>query len=141
MGHIEMGNAFIAALNAQQWDSVANVLAEDMTWTGAASGPLGKQGFLAVQKAWFAAASEYHVTWTNASEQGDTVRSTTTASGTQTKPLSLPNLPPIPATGKRFSATWPHSTVTWRGDKIAAIDLGQPSTSSITEQLGLQPPA
>lgn len=83
----------------------------------------------------------YRVTWTNARDQGDTVRGATGLTGTQTKPLTLPNVPPIPATGKRFSVTFPNTIVTWRGDKIAAIDLGQPSTHSISEQLGVQPPA
>lgn len=140
MGHLDQERAFIAALNAQQWDTVANFLADNMTWTGATSGPLGKQGFLAVQKAWFAAAPDYHVTTSNMREQGDTVQGTTSVSGTQTKPLSLPNLPTVPATNKRFSVTWPNTISTWRGDKIVAIDLGQPNTPSIVEQLGLQMP-
>jgi ketosteroid isomerase-like protein len=140
MGHLEQENAFIAAVNAQQWDAVANFLADDMTWTGAASGPLGKQGFLVVQRAWFAAAPDYHVTLSNVREQGDTISGTTSVTGTQTKPLSLPNLPTLPATSKRFAVTWPNTSSTWRGDKIIAIDLGQPSTPGIGEQLGVQMP-
>jgi hypothetical protein len=35
----------------------------------------------------------------------------------------LPVLPPIPATGKRFSAAF-EATVIWCGDQIAAMSLG-----------------
>ena len=38
MGHLEMGDAFSAALNAQQWDSVASYLADDFMWTGGSAG-------------------------------------------------------------------------------------------------------
>ncbi len=140
MKYLEKGNAFTAALNAQQWDTVANYLTDDFTWTGAATGPTGKQGFLAAQKAWFAAAPDYRITWQASREEGDTAHGTTGVSGTQTKPLALPNLPPIPATGKRFSATFP-TTVTWRGDKIVAANLGPSSSPTVLEQLGVQPPA
>jgi hypothetical protein len=140
MGHVEMGDAFVAALNAQQWDTAANYLADDFTYSSPAFGSLGKQVFLALQKAWFAAAPDYRGTWKLSREDGDTVYGTTGMEGTQTKPLALPSLPPIPATSKRFSATFP-TTVTWRADKIATINLGPSSTPTVFEQLGVQPPA
>jgi hypothetical protein len=60
--------------------------------------------------------------------------------GTQTNTLTLPGLPPIPATGKRFSARYPTSA-TWRGDKLAAMSLGPSATLPVLQQLGVQPPA
>ncbi len=140
MGYLEMGNAFTAAVNAQQWGMAANYFTDDFAWTGGAMGTVGKQGFVAIQQAWFAAAPDYHVTWEHAREEGSTVYGTTGVTGTQTRPLALPGLAPIPATGKRFSATFP-TTVTWRGDKIAAIAFGPTSSPSVFEQLGVQPPA
>ena len=140
MGHIEMGNAFIAAINAQQWGTAANYLADDLTWTGGTAGTLGKQGFLAAQQAWFAAVPNYHVASQNQREDGNTVHSTTTVSGTQTKPLALPGMPQIPATGKPFSVSFPQTKVTWRGDKITTIDMGESSKPTILEQLGVQLP-
>ncbi len=139
MGHIEMGDAFSAALNAQQWDSVANYLADDFVWTGGSAGTQNKQGFLAAQKAWFTAVSDYRVTWTNAREDGNTVHGTTGVSGTQTKPLALPGMPQLPATGKHFAASFP-TNVIWRGDKIVAIELGESSKPTVPEQLGIQLP-
>ncbi len=139
MGAIEMGNAFVAAFNAQQWDAVANYLTDDFTSTGVAPQPLGKPEFIAFQKIWFAGVPDYHVTSENPRADGNAVHSTTRVTGTQTKPLVFPSLSPIPATGKRFTVTFP-TTVTWRGDKIAAITFGAISSPSVFEQLGVQPP-
>ncbi len=136
MGRLDTINAFTAAFNAQRWDAVANYLADDFTWMG----PGGKQGFLTAQKVWFAAAPDYHATVENAREDGDAVHYTLTMAGTQTNTLTLPGRPPIAATGKRFSATYP-TTVTWRGDKMAAMSHEPSSTPPLLEQLGVQPPA
>ena len=145
MGHIEMGEACIAAMNAQQWDTAANYLADDFTYTDTALGSLalGKQGFLTLQKAMFAAAPDYHVTTENTREAGDTVYGTIRIDGTQANPLAFPGasplLPTVPATGKHFSVAFP-ATVTWRADKIAGIMADRPNTPTIFDQLGVQPP-
>lgn len=139
MGHLEMANAFTAALNAQQWDTVASYLTDDFIWTGGSAGTQNKQGFLAAQKAQFTAMPDYRVTWTSAREEGDAVHGTIGVAGTQTKPLALPGLPQIPATGKHIAASFP-TKVTWRGDKIAAIGLGESSKPTVLEQLGIQLP-
>jgi predicted ester cyclase len=140
MGAIETGNAFVAALNAQQWDAVANYLTDDFTSTGNTPQPLGKQEFIGFQKIWFAGMPDYHVASENVRADGNAVHSTTRVTGAQTKPLVFPGLPPIPATGKRVTVTIP-TTVTMRGDKIAAITFGAVSSPSVFEQLGVQPPA
>ena len=138
MGHIEISEALIAALNAQQWDTVAGYLTGDFTWVGGPTGPMGKDGYIAVQKAWFAAAPDYHGTLSNLRDEGDTGYGTVTVSGTLTNPLALPGLPALPATGKHFSATF-ESTVTWRGDQAARMVL-EPVGPTMLEQLGPQPP-
>jgi len=138
MGHIEISDAFVAALNAQQWDTVAGYLTDDFTWVGGAAGPTGKDGYLVVQKAWFAAAPDYHATLSNIRDEGDTGYGTVTVSGTQTQLLAMPSLPAIPATGRRFSASF-QSTVTWRDDQIARMVL-EPVGPTVLEQLGIQVP-
>jgi len=138
MDHIALGNAFTTALNAQQWDTVANYLADDFTFTGGTAGALDKQGYIALQKANFAAAPDYHAAIENVRDAGDTGYSTVIVSGTQTQPLALPGLPAIPATGKRFSVTF-DTTVTWRGNQLAAMSLEQVGPG-LLEQLGIQLP-
>ncbi len=146
MGHIEMGEACIAAVNARQWDTAATYLADDFTYADTALGSLslGKQGFLTLQKAMCDAAQDYHVIAENPHEAGDMVQGTIRIEGTQAKPLAFPGasplLPAIPATGKHFAVAFP-ATVTWRADKIAAIIADAPSTPTIFDQLGVQAPA
>lgn len=146
MGHIQMGEACIAAMNARQWDTAANYLADDFTYADTALGSLslGKQGFLTLQKAMCDAAQDYRVAAENPHEVGDMVQGTIRIEGTQANSLAFPGasplLPAIPATGKHFSVTFP-ATVTWRADKIAAIIADAPSTPTIFAQLGVQPPA
>jgi hypothetical protein len=146
MGHIQMGEACIAAMNARQWDTAAKYFADDFTYTDTALGSLslGKQGFLTLQKAMCDAAQDYHVTAENPREAGDTVRGTLRVEGTQKKALTFPGasplLTPIPATGKHFTVSFP-ATVTWRADKIAEIVADHPSTPTIFDQLGVHPSA
>jgi hypothetical protein len=140
MGHLEMSVAFTAALNAQQWDTAANFLADEFTWSAAGvPASLGKQAYLAWQRAWCVAAPDYHLTWEPAREEGETVHGTVGVSGTQTNTLVLPGMPPIPATGKHFSATL--ATVgTWRGDQLIALTTEFTSAPTLLEQLGVQSP-
>src|SRR5690349_531238 len=102
MGAMDTINAFSAAYNAQQWDKAASYLTDDFTVSDD-NGTEGKQEFLAGAKAWFAGAPDYHVATENPRVEGDTVYSTIHGTGTQTKPLAFPGMPPIPATGKHFS--------------------------------------
>jgi SnoaL-like domain len=145
MGHIEMAEACLAAVNARQWDTAANYLADDFTYADTTLGSLalGKQGFLTLQKAMCDAARDYHIMAENPREAGDTVRGTVRIEGTQANPLAFPGasplLPAIPATGKHFAVAFP-ATVTWRADKIAAIMADRPSTPTIFDQLGVRSP-
>jgi hypothetical protein len=138
MGHIELSHTFMAALNAQHWDTVASYLTDDFAYSGGTAGTLDKQGYLAVQQAFFAAAPDYHGTLANVRDEGDTGYGTVTASGTQTQPLALPGLPPISATGKPFAVTF-ETTVTWRGDQISSMSLQQVGPG-LLDQLGIQLP-
>lgn len=138
MGHIEIAQAVTAAQNAQQWDTVAGYLADDFRFTGGTAGALDKPGYLALQKAWFAAAPDYHATLENVRDEGDTGHGTVTVSGTQTQPLAMPGLPPIPATGKHISVTF-EMDVKWRGDQLTEMNLKQVGPG-LLEQLGVQLP-
>ena len=139
MGNIDVANAFTDALNAQQWDALAGLLTDDFTFSGATPQPADRQGFIAAQQQWAAGVPDWHVTQENVQEEGSTVRATSRISGTQTNTLTLPMMPPIPATGKSFSATMA-ATVSVRGDKVASLSV-VPGTPGIFEQLGVQPPA
>ncbi len=138
MGHIETVNAFNAAYNAQQWDKAASYLTDDFKLSDGKETE-GKREFLEGAKVWFAGAPDYQVTLENQRVDGDIVHSAMRATGTQTKPLTFPGIPAIPATGKRFTIT-ANVVTAMRGDKIATITLSLTSPGLLT-QLGVQPPA
>jgi predicted ester cyclase len=138
MGHLDTVNAFTAAYNAQQWDKAASYLTDDFTLSNGAESE-GKREFLEGAKVWFAGAPDYHVAVENPRVEGETVYGLMRGTGTQTKPLAFPGMPPIPATGKRFTIT-ANLVSTMRGDKIASTTLSLTSPGLLA-QLGVQPPA
>ena len=139
MGNFDTANAFTDALNAQQWDTLASLLTDDFTFSGAAPQPLGKQAFIASQQQWAVGVPDWHVVQETVREEGNTVQATSRITGTQTNTLAVPMMPPIPATGKHFSATMA-ATVTVRDAKVASLSV-VPDSPSIFDQLGVQSPA
>jgi predicted ester cyclase len=139
MGNMDILNAITQAVNAQQWDTVASLLTDDFTFSGATPQPVGKQEFIAGQQQWFIGAPDWHLAQENVREEGTTVKATSRLTGTQTQTLALPMTPPIPVTGKHFSATMA-ATVTFRDGKMASLSV-VPDSPTIFEQLGVQPPA
>src|SRR5215831_7259692 len=98
MGNMDILNAVTEAVNAQQWDTVASLLTDDFIFSGATSQPLGKQEFIAGQKQWFIGVPDWHLAQENVHEEGPTITATSRLTGTQTNTLTLPMMPPIPAT-------------------------------------------
>lgn len=139
MGNIDLANALTEALNSHQWDTLTRLLTDDFTFSGGTPQPLGKQAFIAGQQQWATGVPDWHVAQENVREEGNTVRAMSRITGTHTNTLALPMMPPIPATGKHFSATMA-ATVTVRGEQIAALSV-VPDGPGIFEQLGVQPPA
>jgi len=137
MGAIETVQAFNDAVNAQQWDRVAQLTTQDFVFSGATPRPVGVQGYIEGQKAWFAGAPDFHIAFENLREEGDAVKADVRITGTQTQTLALPGMPPIPATGKSF-ATKDRITCTLRGNQIATL-TAEPGTPGLMEQLGIQP--
>ena len=139
MGNIDIVHAVTDAVNAHQWDTLASLLTDDFIFSGATPEPIGKQEFIAGQQQWAVGVPDWHLAQENVREEGSTVKATSRLSGTQTNTLALPMTPPIPPTGKHFSATMA-ATVTFREGKLAALSV-VPDSPGIFEQLGVQPPA
>jgi predicted ester cyclase len=136
MGNIDTAMALSDALNSHQWDTLSSLLTDDFTFFGATPQPIGKQGFIAGQQQWVAGVPDWHITEENVHEEGNTVLATSRITGTHTNTLALPMMPPIPATGKHFSATMA-ATMTVRGEQIASLSV-IPDSPGIFEQLGVQ---
>jgi predicted ester cyclase len=138
MGALDTVNAFTAALNAQQWDTVASYLTDDFVFSGVTPQPVGKQAFIAGQQAWFAGAPDWRIALDNPTESGDTVQGMSHVSGTHTGTLALPGMPPFAATGRRFNTT-DQNTATVRGNQLSSITI-VPGSPGIPEQLGMPRP-
>ncbi len=138
MGTLDTVTAFNDALNAQQWGEVARYLTDDFVFSGVTPQPVGKQEFIVAQQQWTAGAPDWHVTLENLRVEGNTVQATSYITGTHTNTLSLPGLPPIPATGHHFE-TRDASTATLRADQLASLTI-TPGSPDILEQLGVPMP-
>ncbi len=138
MEALDTVNALTAALNAQQWDTVASYLTDDFVFSGVTPQPVGKQAFIAGQQAWFVGAPDWHIALENPIKSGDTVRGTAHVTGTHTGTLALPGMPPFAATGRRFN-TSDQNTATVRGNQLSSITI-VPGSPGIQEQLGMPRP-
>ena len=138
MGALETVTAFNDAMNAQRWEDAARYLTDDFAVAGLTPQPLGKQGFIAGQQAWAAAAPDWHVTLENLRMEGDTVLANPRFTGTHTGTLALPGQPPVPATGRHFESQGA-SSATLRGDQLASLTV-TPGSPGILEQLGVPMP-
>jgi ketosteroid isomerase-like protein len=138
VGALETVRAFNEAVNAQQWDRVAESLTEDFVFSGVTPQPVGKQGFIEAQKAWAAGAPDWRAALENLREERGVVKADTRITGTHTGNLALPGMPPISPTGKSFAST-NRATATVRGDQLASLTV-EPGSPGIMEQLGVQRP-
>lgn len=138
MSAIDVVTALADATNAMQWDAMAALMTDDFTATGLAPMPLGKQELIGGEQAWHVASPDRHVSVSQASEEGGTVKGILSTAGTQTGTLALPGIPAIPATGKHYSTTG-NVTVTVRGGQVAALAFDS-TTPDVLEQLGVRMP-
>ncbi len=138
MGDLDTVKAFNAAINGQQWDTLATMMTDDFTFEGATPRPQNKQEFIAGNQAWHAGVPDWHAELQNLREEGATIRGTTIITGTQTNALALPGMPPFPATGRHFSSP-NEMAVTLRGGQVAALRVLS-SSPGIFEQLGVPMP-
>lgn len=139
MGAIDVVMALTDAFNGERWDAASGYLTDDFTATGLAPIVLNKQALLAGERAWHAASPDRRATVEQMREEGGAVKAVLSVSGTQTNTLSLPNIPAIPATGKRYTSSG-NMTATVRGDQVASLVV-EATTPGQLEQLGIQLPS
>ena len=138
MNALEVVSAMTDAINGMRWDAAGALMTDDFTATGLAPITLNKQARLGGEQAWHAACPDRHISLENAREEGGVVKATLKVSGTQTATLTLPAVPPIPATGKSYTVTG-NLTATVRGEQVAS--MAQEATSpGPFEQMGVPMP-
>ena len=128
---------FTEAVNAADWDRLAEIVAEDFTRHSAATtGPpvTSRDEFIQLQKEFLSSFPDQHVTLRQLVAEGDLVAGLATYSGTQTGPMG-----DFPATGKAVQAPFlAMFRIEW--GRIAELWLEWDNVAMLT-QLGLFPPS
>lgn len=143
MSNLDLARKSLQAFSAGDVATVSGLMADEYSFVGVTPQPLTKQDFLGFMHAMNTACPDFAFNETSASESGDTATIKHRITGTQTGTLSLPGMPPIPATGKKFALPDEVSVFTFKGGKIVeyrahpAPDGGLPG---ILKQLGVPMP-
>lgn len=123
MTKTETIKSFSAALEAREFEKAASYLADDFVFKGPVPMPVGKQEFIAIQRAFESAFEDWSFNSHNEVEQGDKVVAAVQITGTHTQDLVLPmpGMPTIPATHKKISLPEEHLEFTFKGDKVTSL--------------------
>ena len=145
MNPLEIVKAAVAAAEPGHISQLANLLTDDMVFTGPVPQPVGKREFVALQTAMVAAMPDWNFNARDYKESGNTVTATFKISGTHTGELELPmpGFPKIPATGKHVSLPLEGMTFTVRDGKISRIESAAVpggGVPGILAQLGISMP-
>ncbi|HLH62059.1 MAG TPA: nuclear transport factor 2 family protein [Ktedonobacteraceae bacterium] len=144
MSKTQTVEAFSEAMEARDWDKVATYLSDDFTLSGPTPQPVGKNEFIAIQSAFMNAFPDWSFNLGSLEEQGDKVLATVHITGTHTRDLLVPGLPPVPATNKRVSLPEEHLEFTFHGDKIASLssdNVPGGGVPGVLQQIGVPLPS
>ncbi len=145
MNTSELAQAFAQAINANDWGSVADFLADDFQFSGPVPEPVGAAEWIGLNRMLQAGMPDMSINLRIVSVEGELVRSTDHLTGTHTADLDLTplGLGVIPATGRRVSLPQELGVARVRDGKIVSIHLDTSAEGSIAEllaQLGVEMP-
>ena len=127
----------LSAIDAHDLNKAAAYTADDLAVTDPTLNlprPLDKNAFFAQMSAILQAFPDWKYNIIEVTTRNDQVTVTVEAVATNTNPLQLPGLPPIPATGKRV--TVPDQFIfTVMDDIITAITINSPPNGGAAEML------
>lgn len=131
---------------AGDWDKAAGTMTDDMRFSGAAPEPLHKQEYIDLLRALVWAMPDWKFNTGEFKEKGDRVIVPIHITGTHKRDLRLPkmNVPLVPPTGRHVALPNETVTLTFRGDKIASIEVSKVpggGVMGILQQLGVMEPA
>lgn len=145
MTKTETIKSFSAALEAREFEKAASYLTDDFVFKGPVPMPVGKQEFIAIQRAFESAFEDWSFNSHNEVEQGDKVVAAVQITGTHTQDLVLPmpGMPTIPATHKKISLPEEHLEFTFKGDKVTSLTSDNVSgggVPGVLQQIGVPLP-
>ncbi len=122
-----------------------SMVTDDFQFLGVTPQTLGKAEFMGFIQSLHTAFPDFKFNETGASESGDTATIKHKITGTHTGTFNIPGMPPIPATGKKFTLPEETSVFTFAGSKATKY-LAEPAPdgkgglTGILSQLGVQMP-
>lgn len=140
MSNVELLKSGLSAWEANDEAAMAALVADDFLMTGPTPQPLGKAEFIGFMHVMLAAFPDFAFNVSRFEDQGDTVVAYAHITGTQTGALRLPDMPPIPATGKKVTLPQETQTYAFKNGKLQSLvtdarpDAGVPG---ILSQLGV----
>jgi predicted ester cyclase len=145
MSKKDITDAFSAALESRDFEKAGSYLSDDFVFTGPVPQPVGKQEFLAIQRAVEDAFPDWSFNVHDVQEQGEKVTGAVKITGTHTRDLALPmpGIPVIPATGKKLSMPEEHLEFNFKGEKIASLtsdNVPGGGLPGVLAQIGVQLP-
>ena len=133
----------LEAFNARDENKAFSDFADDFVANNFMPQPIGLEEFKAINRANLAAFPDWHFEIKQIQTQGNKVTVTVQATGTQNGPLTIPGMPPIPASGKKISVP-DRFIVTFGADnKVHQMDFDTPPDGGFVgsmKQLGIQIP-
>jgi predicted ester cyclase len=138
----DIAEAFIEALEAGDFDTVASYLSDDFAFSGLTPQPVGKDEWIWMSKALKAGFPDLRYNIRVVSVEGNVVRTVLQLTGTHTADLDLSfmGMGITPATGRRVSNPEEKGETTVEGDKIVAMHVYSTPEASILAQIGVQLP-
>ncbi len=143
MSNLDLARKALQASEAGDVATLGGMVTDDFQFLGVTPMPLGKAEFIGFIQSLHTAFPDFKFNETTASESGDTATIKHKITGTHTGAFSVPGMPPIPATGKKFQLPEETSVFTFAGGKATkytahpAPDGGLPG---ILKQLGVEMP-
>jgi predicted ester cyclase len=142
----QITQAFADAFNAGDLDTVSEYISDNFVFSGGSPEPIGKQQWLGMSYALYAAFPDLQYNLLITGVEGDTVYTTTQITGTHTNDLDLTalGLGVIPATGNSISLPVTPSEGIVEGGKLVSIHVHEVEgvgLPGILAQIGVKIPA
>lgn len=123
MKGVDAVKEFVKALESRDLEKAAGYLSVDFEFSGLTPLPIGREGYLDVQRGILSAFRDWRFNLSDVHERAGTIEATAHITGTQTGDLvvPVPDLPAVPATGKHVSLPGETHFYRVRGSKIASL--------------------
>jgi predicted ester cyclase len=133
----------LRAWEAKDAAAMGSLLSEDFVLTGPVPQPLNKHEFIGFMQAIMTAFPDFKFNEGAVEEHGGHYVVKSRISGTHTGTLTLPGMPPVPATGKKVHLPEEPQTYTVTNGKVSKIqvaDVPGGGVPGLLAQIGVQMP-